>query len=136
MIKKVTLAAIAAALPLTALAATPASANASGGHDDKKYDLSVDVKKKGDDKVKVTASCEEDDKKDHNKGGEHQDKAKAKLEVSFRDWSEKYWIDCDGDEFKRTFWVKSRKGGKFEAVLKKDRDKEVDSVWLKGKHDH
>ena len=135
MIKKVTLAAIAAALPLTALAATPASASASGGHD-KKYDLSVDVKKKGDDKVKVTASCEEDDKKDHNKGGEHGDKAKAKLEVSFRDWSEKYWIDCDGDDFTRTFWVKSRKGGKFEAVLKKDRDKEVDSIWLKGKHDH
>ena len=135
MIKKVTLAVVAAALPLTALAATPASASASGRHADKDYDLSVDVKKKGDDKVKVTASCEEEDK-DHHKGDGHSDKAKATLEVSFRDWSKKYWIECDGDEFERTFWVKTRKGGKFEAVLKKDHDKEVDSVWLKGKRYH
>jgi hypothetical protein len=119
MIKRVAFAAVAAALPLTVLAATPASARDSG-HDNGRnhFKLSVEVDKYDHNKkVKVTANCKEKD--DHwgsrdRRGGHNET---ADLKVTFRDRDKSYDVDCDGDDHEFCFEVKSRRDSEFKAVL-------------------
>jgi hypothetical protein len=113
-VKKLVLGAAAAAMPLTALAAAPASASQGDyRHHDNPYVYVTAY----DDYVNVKYKCYSDDYKDDdygNHGRRHYQS--GTLTVHYRNYDNWYWVRCDGYEHWKNFDVYGH--GKFRAVIK------------------
>jgi hypothetical protein len=130
-IKRLVLTAVAAAMPLTALAAAPASAYERGGHDN---DPEVYVHAYGHN-VKVNYTCYTERRHghdgDHSRGRDRGDRDKyGSLTTYFRGYSDWTSVKCDGYEHWKTYYVHGH--GEFKAVLRDpDGDKAYDSDYVK-----
>jgi hypothetical protein len=131
-IKKLVLGAVAAAMPLTALAAAPASA-AQGGyrhHDNNPY---VNVSAYGHN-VKVEYKCYSDDHgDDYGHHGRHHDQY-GTLTTHFRGYDNWYRVRCDGYKHWKNFDVYGH--GDFKAVIKDGNGNyDYDSAYVNNDYD-
>ena len=137
-IKKLVLTAVAAAMPLTALVAAPASAYDRGGHDDypevSVYAYGHNVKVKY---ICYTDRDYGDDHGDDARGGQYGDHDEyGSLTTYYRGYRTWTSVKCDGYEHWKPFYVRGH--GEFKAVLRDaDGDKAYDSAYVKRDHrDH
>jgi hypothetical protein len=131
-IKRLVLTAVAAAMPLTALAAAPASASDRGGYDN---DPEVSVYAYGHN-VRVNYTCyterhHGDDHGDYARGRDRDDHDKyGSLTTYYRGYRSWTSVRCDGYEHSKTYYVHGH--GEFKAVLRDaDGDKAYDSDYVK-----
>jgi hypothetical protein len=138
-VKKLVLGAVAAAMPLTALAAAPASAAQGGYRDHDPYvNVSTYYGHYGP-KVKVEYKCyTERNRHDDGHGGYGRDRDRDKygsLTVYYRGYDDRYRVKCDGYPHWRAF-DDVRGHGEFRAVLKDaDGDRAYDSAYVNNDHD-
>jgi hypothetical protein len=133
-VKKLMLGAVAVAMPLTALAAAPASAAQSGYGD---HDPYVNVRAYGHN-VRVEYTCyTERNRHDDGHGKYDRDRDRNKygsLTVSYRGYDNWYRVKCDGYQHSKSFYVEGH--GNFRANLKDpDGDRDYDSAYVNNDHD-
>jgi hypothetical protein len=133
-VKKLVLGAAAAAMPLTALAAAPASASQGDyRHHDNPY---VQVSVYGH-HVNVKYKCDSDDDYGHDDYGRHgrHHNQYGTLTVHYRNYDNWYRAKCDGYEHWKNFDVYGH--GNFRAVIKDGNgNRDYDSAYVDDYDDH